>query len=227
MTDIYTISCPEECCNLATYITEYPPKRCIFHSKDETIRGLLEICSAIEYLHTQNIVHGKLSCYSILVNGKSGILRLSRVEDRVVTKNKSDKHDGLVSEAKGFLAPEVLILDHYVETSDVYSLGVLMWFFLTKRVPYENRPVREVHRDVVNNKMRPPLNVGDVTRASVYDKNSSISYIDLIQGCWKQKFEDRITLKELITSIKTLTNNDRKSLKAEAEGAIQDVTLTI
>ena len=118
-------------------------------------------------------------------------------------------------------------MDHYVETSDVYSLGVLMWFFLTKRVPYENRPVREVHRDVVNNKMRPPLNVGDVTRASVYDKTSSISYIDLMQGCWQQKFEDRITLKELITSIKTLRNNDRKSFKAKAEGAIQDVTLTI
>ena len=143
----------------------------------------------------------------------------------MVTKNKSDKHDGLVSEAKGFLAPEVLILDHYVETSDVYSLGVLMWF-LTKRVPYANRPVREVHRDVVNNKMRPPLNVGDVTRASVYDKNSSISYIDLIQGCWQQKFEDRITLKELITSIESLTKNDRKSLTAETEDTIE-VSLTI
>ena len=124
------------------------------------------------------------------------------------------------------IAPEVLILDHYVETSDVYSLGVLMWFFLTKRVPYANRTVREVHRDVVNNKMRPPLNVGDVTRASVYDKNSSISYIDLIQGCWQQKFEDRITLKELITSIESLTKNDRKSLTAETEDTIE-VSLTI
>ena len=34
------------------------------------------------------------------MNGNSGILQLSRIEDRVVTKNTSDKHDGLVSEAK-------------------------------------------------------------------------------------------------------------------------------
>ena len=128
-----------------------------------------------------------------------------------------------------FLAPEVMILDHYVESSDVYSLGILMWFFLTKKVPYANRPVREVHRDVVNNKLRPPLNIGDASRASVYDKNSSISYIDLIQGCWQQKFEDRITLKKLIKGIETLTKNDRKSLTAKIEGeaTVQNVEVTI
>ena len=213
---------PGETYDLNTYMN-IKNHVCRFDSARETLHGFLEICSAIAYLHKLDIVHGNISCYSILATDL-GKLFLSRIEDRVISKNVSQKHDGLVTDAKGFLPPEALILDHFVRSSDIYSLGILMWYFLTKCVPFKDKSISEVNRQVVNDNLRPKLTIKDVTNANKYDKNSKFSYIDLMQQCWEQKLEDRISLQELVSTINDFVETKSKSIivKDDTDAAADD-----
>ena len=142
----------------------------------------------------------------------------------MISKNVSQKHDGLVTDAKGFLPPEALILDHFVRSSDIYSLGILMWYFLTKCVPFKDKSISEVNRQVVNDNLRPKLTIKDVTNANKYDKNSKFSYIDLMQQCWEQKLEDRISLQELVSTINDFVKTKSKSIivKDDTDAAADD-----
>ena len=58
-----------------------------------------------------------------------------------------------------------------------------------------------MNRKVVNDSLRPKLTIKDVTNANRFDKYSEFSYVDVMQNCWKQKLEDRVSLDELITMI--------------------------
>ena len=60
--------------------------------------------------------------------------------------------------------------------------------------------------------------------ANKYDKNSKFSYIDLMQQCWEQKLEDRISLQELISAINDFAKTKSKSIivKDDTDAAADD-----
>ena len=77
-----------------------------------------------------------------------------------------------------------------------------------------------MNRRIVNNSLRPKLTIKDVTHANIFDKYSEFSYVDIMQNCWKQKLEDRISLDELITMINTCLD-EKPSKKAIEETPIE------
>ena len=100
-------------------------------------------------------------------------------------------------ELKGWVAPEVLVLDHYTSSCDVFSLGVLLWFLLVQREPFPNSSLLDVNRRVVNDSARPPITMKDIGKFRLYDEESGLSYVDLVRKCWAQKIDDRLEIAQV------------------------------
>ena len=78
-----------------------------------------------------------------------------------------------------------------------------------------------MNRKVVNDNLRPKLTIKDVTNANIFDKYSEFSYVDIMQNCWKQKLEDRVSLDELITMINSFLR--RKSSISVVDASTENI----
>ena len=78
-----------------------------------------------------------------------------------------------------------------------------------------------MNRKVVNDSLRPKLTIKDATNANRFDKYSEFSYVDVMQNCWKQKLEDRISLDELISMINSFLR--RKSSISVVDASTENI----
>lgn len=93
-----------------------------------------DMCSALELCHKNNIIHRDIKPQNIFVNRhgnfKLGDFGIARVVDRTNT----------VLSTKGtytYMAPEVFKGEHYDETADIYSLGIVLYRYLNNnRTPF-------------------------------------------------------------------------------------------
>jgi serine/threonine protein kinase len=122
--------------NLQDYMKEHPV------SELRKIEIMLDITKALHYIHNRYpevVLHRDLKPTNILVN-KHGEVKLSDFGiSKMVNKRDSSSYHGHSGE-KGtyvWMPPEVLNGEYYNFTADIYSLGLLMYYIWTERVPFE------------------------------------------------------------------------------------------
>lgn len=108
------------------------------HKLPRTIGKMYELFSKIldgvEYMHDQNLVHGDLKPDNILVHDNEVKLTdfgTSRLVEDIFVKTV----DGVGTWA--YMAPEVAGSKKRYLNSDIYSLGVILYQFLTGRTPHD------------------------------------------------------------------------------------------
>lgn len=96
---------------------------------------VVELAEALQYLHARGISHGALGISNTLLSRdeKSVILKLMNT-GLARCLPESARGEGLLA----YMAPEVLMGGAASERSDLYSLGVLMYQLLTRRLPFED-----------------------------------------------------------------------------------------
>ena len=133
-------------------ITEYVSKGSLFHILHKKYMRLHEktcfniakqIAIAMNYLHQKNILHCDLKSQNILVKEDLGIkicdFGLSRLNEPEV---KETKHGRIGT--PHWMAPEILRGEKYLQASDVYSYGVILWELITGKIPYLNRSLAQI-----------------------------------------------------------------------------------
>jgi serine/threonine protein kinase/2',3'-cyclic-nucleotide 2'-phosphodiesterase (5'-nucleotidase family) len=188
-----------------------------------------QICDVLAYLHGKNVTHGLLSSHSVLFNQERCNVTVCRYEKRIVVSNRHE----LVSDAddlKGWLAPEVLVLDHFTPSCDVFSFGVFMWYLLTLKNPFEKDSAMSVNRKVVNDEARPPITLKDMKKLEaykreLYDKETGLTYVDLIHQCWAQKIEKRMKLADAVRVLKEF--EDLVKARDESKEASQRIATMV
>jgi serine/threonine protein kinase/2',3'-cyclic-nucleotide 2'-phosphodiesterase (5'-nucleotidase family) len=177
-------------------LSEYKEKELnsIFRLK-EKLALVDDVCEGLSYMHENGVVHGLLSSHCIMVD-RNRQVKICRVESRILAHNKAVV-DSPADESKGWVAPEVLVLDHYTPSCDIFSIGVLLWYLLVHKQPFQDRSTLDVNRRVVNDSARPPITMKDIEKFRLYDKETGHSYIDLVRHCWAQKIEDRMAMDEV------------------------------
>lgn len=138
----------------------------------------------VRYLHKQRIVHRDLKTANVLidVNLHPYItdFGLSEVENELENP-PPQTHAGAreVFGSPAWMAPELFKLLPGTVLSDIYSIGVVLWSMLTRKIPFEDvsrqdiiRRVRRGEREII-----PP---------EVEKKDSK-----LIRKCWRQNPEKR------------------------------------
>ncbi len=105
----------------------------------ESILGLIaELSRAIQYLHARGIVHGNLKPSNVMLirNGSSlGAIKLLDFGLKPWPGNPAEMDRcGILA----YTAPEVLLGERPNSRSDIYSLGILAYQLLARRLPFED-----------------------------------------------------------------------------------------
>lgn len=128
---------------------------CAAHHRSvrERLGLFCQVCESVSYAHRNLFVHRDLKPSNILITASGepklldfGLAKLLTPGAKDATRNQtSTEHRFLTPD---YASPEQILGEHMTTTSDVYSLGVLLYKLLTGRPPHQfNRaPMREIER---------------------------------------------------------------------------------
>ncbi|XP_050403259.2 serine/threonine-protein kinase mos [Patella vulgata] len=158
----------------------------------------LEVASALEFTHSNHIVHLDLKPANILLTERDSCKLgdfgcCQRVEEdtgRVSPTNRS-----ALTGTFAYRAPELLRGGAPTLVADVYSYGVTLWQLLSRETPYSNQNQHVVIFSVVSKHLRPP-------HPDVGDDPFELLYQELYTQCWSANPETRPTSRDLVELLK-------------------------
>ena len=116
---------------LLTSLPLYASKNVL--DEKEVIRLGIDICDALSICEKHNIIHRDIKPENIMRHSE-GTYKLG---DFGVAKQLSKTTAGTIAGTEGFMAPEVYKAQEYNQTADIYSLGIVLYYYLNnKKMPY-------------------------------------------------------------------------------------------
>jgi len=149
-------------------------------STRDRLQLFVEVCSAVQYAHQHLVVHRDLKPGNILITSDGvpklldfGIAKL--LEPELFLQTAELTMSQMKPMTPEFASPEQILGAPVTTSSDVYSLGVLLYRLLTGHSPYrmEGRPLHELARAISETEpMRPSLVIDHVTEETGVDGES-------------------------------------------------------
>lgn len=170
------------------------------------MRIFFNICQAIAYCHSKNILHRDLKPENIIVGPYGEVLILdwgladyvSSIEDISIEEEDSEEHSTLTRPGKiagtlAYLSPERVFGKKASYASDIYSLGIILYQLLTLRFPFRRKSVKQYKKDISHESIIEPCE-----RAPYRDIPPQLSYI--AKKCLAKRPEKRYAKVEEIVS---------------------------
>src|ERR1044072_587544 len=127
--------------DLRNYITK---SKDLYNIKwDKKLKILKHIAEGLTHIHYQNIIHRDLHSGNILCeNDDDVILSDLGISKSAMESTDNNKIYGIIS----YIAPEILQRKEYTVSSDIYSFSMIMWEFMTGRIPFDDFDDRKERR---------------------------------------------------------------------------------
>mmetsp|Transcript_11976 Transcript_11976/g.20807 ORF Transcript_11976/g.20807 Transcript_11976/m.20807 type:complete len:319 (+) Transcript_11976:93-1049(+) len=159
----------------------------------DVVRIALDIAEAMLYLHQHHIIHRDLNSRNVLLdaNGHAKVLDFS--QSRLIP----DEGDYMTRNLGSFryAAPEVIRLENYSTSADVFSFGVLLWEIAHAETPYAGMKDYKAANAVATKSLRPPLTVTEVCPEELNL---------LMAKCWDDHPEKRPDFSAVVGALKEL-----------------------
>ena len=177
----------ENMLNLIDYIKISPRDRLSQEIKIDLILKIVE--TLIDLKENLQIHHGHLKPHNILISkdGKKikicdvGLVSLKKYSAFLFSyMNKSQFSCPQVLEEKG----NVVLQPN--EMSDVYSLGMIIWFLFREQIPFHNLSINVINKYVIDDRARPKI-----------PEHLDESLSQLMRVCWQQNPENRPSLVQI------------------------------
>ncbi|KAL4502412.1 hypothetical protein ABPG72_011999 [Tetrahymena utriculariae] len=159
-------------------------------SENEVLDYFKQICKAFSELNNKNILHGDVKPSNILLHNSQ-----CKLADFGVSKTIDKKSENTTMRGTPFfMAPQLLNNQPYTTKSDIWSLGITLFFMLFKRLPWDEK-VQKQHqlRQFITNEYDPDKFFSHCTnviseftlsllkRMIVVDEEKRISWEELFQ----------------------------------------------
>ncbi|XP_076764631.1 proto-oncogene serine/threonine-protein kinase mos [Xylocopa sonorina] len=161
-------------------------------SKSERIRILKDVTSALQFCHDAGIVHADVKPKNILMSA-DGQPKLADFGNSVLIEESNEIYE--FHGTPGYTAPEIIKGNKPTPAADIYSLGIVAWQMLSRKLPFAGLHSHTIiylsakgHRPKDNN----------------IDDGFQGIYKSLYRKMWSQNATDRPTSNEIINEIGTL-----------------------
>jgi eukaryotic-like serine/threonine-protein kinase len=111
---------------------------------DETVRLVRDACHGLDYAHRAGVVHRDVKPGNLLVAQETLITKLADFGIAKAAEQTRITQVGSVLGTAAYLSPEQARGDEAGPASDIYSLGVCAYQFLTGRLPHEYGSLTEL-----------------------------------------------------------------------------------
>ncbi len=181
---------------------------------------LFQILSAINYCHQRKIIHRDLKPENIMLDNtsKNGYPYI-KIIDFGTAKFIGEDYEKQFIGSPFYMAPEVFE-KKYTDKCDIWSIGIVLYFIISKRKPFNGETFDEIFKCIKNNE--PDLISKPFDKASNElidlikkmldkDQNKRISADDALKHEWfiKNKTKEKLTeltyrdINDLLENIKT------------------------
>ena len=133
---------------------------------DDTVRILRDACHGLEYAHRAGVVHRDVKPGNLLLTA-DGILKLADFGIAKAAEQTRITQVGSVLGTAAYLSPEQAAGQEAGPPSDLYSLGVCGYQFLTGRLPHEYGSLTELALKQQNDPVEPITSFRDDVPASL------------------------------------------------------------
>jgi eukaryotic-like serine/threonine-protein kinase len=111
---------------------------------DETVAIVRDACQALDYAHRAGVIHRDVKPGNLLVASETGTTKLADFGIAKAAEQTRITQVGSVLGTAAYLSPEQARGDEAGPASDIYSLGVCAYQFLTGRLPHEYSSLTEL-----------------------------------------------------------------------------------
>jgi eukaryotic-like serine/threonine-protein kinase len=111
---------------------------------DETVHIVRDACHALDYAHRAGVVHRDVKPGNLLIAEEMNITKLADFGIAKAAEQTRITQVGAVLGTAAYLSPEQARGDESGPPSDIYSLGVCAYQFLTGRLPHEYSSLTEL-----------------------------------------------------------------------------------
>lgn len=154
-----------------------------FMSYAEIKRIFSKIVEGVTYLHDINIVHCDLKLENIVVN-KDKV----KLVDFGFSRKEADKESDMIAGTPNYMSPELISRKkHWPKPADVWSLGVILYYMITKRFPFTGKKETDLMLSVLQSEPD-------------YELVNSPSAKILLKNILKKEASERIHAGEILKS---------------------------
>ena len=141
------------------FITEYYPGGDLnYHIQQTTLPESLvafytaEVIVALDALHQQNYIYRDLKPENLLLD-ENGHIHLI---DFGLCKKVTSKRRWSTGGTPDYLPPEALEKQPFSFEADWWQLGIMVWFMLTQKMPFEAPTTRELYENIKHKLLQKP-----------------------------------------------------------------------
>ena len=168
---------------------QYFKKKHFNFSERQATNIMYQIANGIKYLHKYGIVHRDLKPDNIMITQQNeyGVIKIMDFGLSKIVSPQEKMTDGYGT--LSYVSPEILLRSPYNKEVDIWSMGVILFYMLSGRLPFRGTKEQEVAEKIVYDDLE--FDEDDWETRSQKVK-------DLIVSCLEKKTEDRISIDEFI-----------------------------
>ncbi len=189
-------------------------------TEKDAAMAIVDVLSALNYLHKQRIIHRDLKPENLLYKDKAPGSPLKLIDFGLAIQLQSGGRETEVCGTTSYMAPEVLRGNYGVEC-DVWSLGVICYFMLSGKLPFPGKNDDEkearILRGSISFQEKQWLHVSDeakdfIKKLLTTDERKRMSGRKALQHPWltnRAKLSDKPCPKEVAEAVKRYAEAQR------------------